>query len=215
MTPFLIQISSGRGPAECELAVGLYLEWLKSVRPEIEVLETHGHAVVNCLGRRLETYRSVVVAISGPYDLPLGTILWRVKSPLRPHHGRRNWYFQTSLLSERPESLDPLLASIERDVKFTTFRSPGHGGQNVNKVETGVRATHKPSGLVATATTARTQLANKNLATARLKQKLAELGQDSQKKISEEDWRRHDQLERGQPKQIFTGPKFLFSPLEN
>lgn len=54
------------------------------------------------------------------------------------------------------------------DCDVQTFRSGGKGGQNVNKVETGVRIVHRESGAVGKATDERSQLQNKKLAFKRM-----------------------------------------------
>ena len=62
--------------------------------------------------------------------------------------------------------------SLERDCDLEFFVAGGPGGQHRNKVETGVRLTHRPTGLVITATERRSQSANREAAFERMAAKL-------------------------------------------
>jgi peptide chain release factor 1 len=66
----------------------------------------------------------------------------------------------------------------KEDLKVDTFRSSGAGGQNVNKVETGVRFTHLPTGVVAESTEARSQHKNREIALGKLYQRITDIAKE-------------------------------------
>ena len=64
------------------------------------------------------------------------------------------------------------LGTLEKETEIDTFRSSGHGGQNVNKRDTAVRLHHGPSGFVVKEQGQRTQGQNRRIAFERLQKKL-------------------------------------------
>lgn len=191
-----VQISSGQGPAECELAVGLLFKQLQRERTDIRLIQS-------VRGRNAGGYSSILFETEKDVRELEGSVLWVCKSPFRPEHKRKNWYIDVSMLEQLPDVAEDM------QLCFKTFRSGGKGGQHVNKVETGVRVIHIPTGISVVSTEARSQHMNKKLAINRLCDILSEKNLENRQKEKELAWLEHTRLERGNPVRIYEGMKFI------
>lgn len=195
-----IQITGGRGPVECARTVALVAKELQKAYPDIQLIDYEPHntepgcfmSMVFC------TETENVDLLKNEWE---GTVQWiATKNPYRPNHKRKNWFVGVHFFSEA--------ATIEiddKDIRYETSRSDGPGGQNVNKVETAVRAIHIPTGVAARCDDERSQAQNKIKARKRLILKLSAIN-DAQKAENERMiWSNHNALERGNAKKTFKG----------
>ncbi|MEC4053687.1 peptide chain release factor H [Myroides odoratimimus] len=200
----VIQITSGRGPQECDFAVKkiaqLFID--DAVKSNIKVdpiqdeADAHGASVFIQI---VETSKEVDTFLR----TWLGTIQWICESPFRPKHKRKNWYIG---IFESTKASDP--AILDCDIQYQAVRSSGAGGQNVNKVSSAVRATHLPTGITVLAMDNRSQHQNKKLATDRLVEKLQNMALNEVKLEEKNTWLNQTKIERGNPTRTFIGIKF-------
>lgn len=191
----IYQISTGQGPAECQLGAAKLLDYLKRRYP-VTVLDTSPGALPGL-------FRSVRFETDADLSALEGPVLWICQSPYRPRHKRKNWFLD---LSRRQRSTEAPFAAEQ--AVFETFRSGGKGGQNVNKVETGVRAVYPPTGQSVVCTEERSQWANRQKALARLRRLVAADAAEHRAAEKRADWRCHTSLTRGGPAAVFRGTDF-------
>jgi peptide chain release factor 1 len=148
-------------------------------------------------GFKAEIIDENILKIKSPQVWPL--LKWEAgvhrvqRIPKTERYGRI--HTSTATVTVLPEIPEQDLKINPQDIEFQSFHASGHGGQNVNKVSTAVRLTHKPTGIIATCQSQRYQDQNRKIATQILRSKLWQL--EEEKRQSALDQTRREAVGRG------------------
>lgn len=195
-----VQITAGRGPVECARVVTLIAREMLKELPTLSLTDYEAHnSASDCYMSMTLTGDKIPESFIREWE---GSVQWTsTKNPYRPNHKRKNWFVGVHFFDETE-----LPTISESDIRYETCRSGGKGGQNVNKVETAVRAIHIPTGISVKAADERSQQQNKKLAYERLLLQIHRQNQQILMDAQTENWNRHTSLERGNPIKKFSGP---------
>lgn len=207
----IIQITAGRGPAECTWVVA---QVLKKVLEEAQEQTLETVVLQRETGSENGTVETATLSVKGKNaeefaNSWLGTIQWIGQSQFRKMHKRKNWFIGIFEIEKQKNS-----QISENDIQYQAMRSSGAGGQHVNKVSSAIRATHIPTGIAVVAMDSRSQHQNKKLATERLLKKLeGETLQQLKNHVSKQ-WENQLNIQRGNPIRVFSGSDFKKNKIE-